>query len=373
MAKLLKISPYAKFVKDCIDKAQRRGVSDIHFAPSERGLDIFFRINGQLILWKNLAKDHREALINKVKEIVNMELGLTRRPQDSRASFRRWGVDIRANSLPVLHGEKIVLRLLRKNQNFNLSQSGLDSKIIADIRRAIIKSNGLILVSGPTGSGKTTTLYSILHEIDWEKKNISTLENPVEYQLPGINQANISHEGELTFANSLRALMRQDPDVILVGEIRDSETAKLCFHAAETGHLVLSTVHANGAKEVVERLKSLGISPLSIKSNLRLSAAQRLVRKVCPHCSIGINEELAQEIQIQFPHVEKIDFSKFRIPHERPSSCPHCVAGISGRKAIWEYLWPSKGEGQPFISLKETAFIEAQNSQIDARELLEIS
>lgn len=372
-------SPYAKLVKECIDEAQKREASDIHFAPRDKGIDISFRLNGQLTLWKSLSRDHREALISKVKEIVNMELGLVGCPQDSRASFHQWDMDIRANSLPFIHGEKIVLRLLKRNQNFNLAQAGLSEQTLIHMRRAIIKRNGLILISGPTGSGKTTTLYSLLHEIDWEQKNISTLENPVEYQFSGINQVNIGNE--LTFADSLRALMRQDPDVILVGEIRDRETAKLCFHAAETGHLVLSTVHANGAIEVVERLKNLGVSPLSIKSNLCFSASQRLVRKVCPHCSIRISKTLSEEIQIQFSHMKSIDFSTFRIPHEKKDPpCLHCTAGMSGRKAILEYIqaceinaFLSESENLPFTSLKDMAFIDAQNSEIDARELLEIA
>ena len=259
-----------------------QGASDIHYEPFDSLYVIRFRIHGVLSDWKTLGRSHAEAITAKLKSILNMDLSIVGRPQDSRASFSKRKLDIRASSFPVLgNTEKIVLRLQRQDEILSLEELELNPKAYQTLLYAIQKKEGLILISGPTGSGKTTTLYSLLHKMDQYGKNISTLEDPVEKKLLRINQANM--RGHKNFGYFERALMRQDPDIVLVGEVRDPESAKLCMRLSATGHLVLSTIHANGALEVVERLKNLGIDNFSIKSNLRLSVAQRLVQKDLSH------------------------------------------------------------------------------------------
>ena len=373
--KLAGISFYAKLFKEALSEAKKRSVSDIHIEPTDKGVTIRFRLFGNLYAYKSLTKDHREGLITTVKSIVNMDLAIVGRPQDSRASFKTFKVDVRASSLPKLYGEKLVLRLLDQERDFRLEASGLNQDSLHALRAASRKRDGLVLISGPTGSGKTTTLYSLLNELPRDRLNISTLENPVEYELPGINQVNISENGILTFESSLRALMRQDPDVILVGEIRDHETASLAFKAASTGHLVFSTVHANGAKEVVERLVNLGIDTFTIKSNLCLSAAQRLVPLLCNNCALSLSDEDIREIK---GHLDGRDLSPLR--KINTEGCSHCQSGIKDRKAILEYM--DKGEINHFLgnsihggiipkhSLKSAALVLAEEGRIDVFEVL---
>lgn len=373
--KLSTNSPYAKLFKEALGEAKKRSVSDIHIEPTSNGVTIRFRLFGALSAFKTLGPDHREGFITTVKSIVNMDLAIIGRPQDSRASFKAFKVDIRANSLPDLYGEKLVLRLLDQERSFKLESSGLDSESLHALRSAARKKDGLVLISGPTGSGKTTTLYSLLSELPRDRLNISTLENPVEYELSGINQVNISENGILTFESSLRALMRQDPDVILVGEIRDHETASLAFKAASTGHLVLSTVHANGAKEVVERLLNLGIDAFTIKSNLRLSSAQRLIPTLCKNCSLPLGNADVKELEGYF---NKGVLSNLRKANTK--GCFSCQAGINGRIAILEYmdkdeiaffLNDTKAiEALPKHSLKDAALKLASSGTIDALEVL---
>lgn len=354
-------SPYAKLFKEIVTVAKRRSVSDIHIEPLEEGIIIRFRLYGSLQEYKTLSKDHREGLISTIKRLVNMDLAIVGRPQDSRASFKALKLDLRANSLPKIHGEKIVLRLLNQDSDFDLEKSGLSKDSLRVLRGVSKRKDGLILISGPTGSGKTTTLYSLLHELPRDKLNVSTLENPVEYALSGINQINIKEGGPLTFESSLRALMRQDPDVILVGEIRDKQTADLAFKAASTGHLVLSTVHANGAKEVVERLLNLGVDAFTIKSNLRLSAAQRLFPLLCPHCSIPTSALQRKQ---------------------NPDGCPQCEGGVMGRTAVLEYMIDSEirqyledqnnQSDYPINSLKKAAHELVEIGKIDCAEILSL-
>ncbi|WP_158246748.1 GspE/PulE family protein [Halobacteriovorax sp. DA5] len=373
--KLCTNSPYTKLFKEALGEAKKRSVSDIHIEPTSNGVTIRFRLFGALSAFKTLGPDHREGFITTVKSIVNMDLAIIGRPQDSRASFKEFKVDIRANSLPELYGEKLVLRLLDQERDFKLESSGLDNKSLHALRSSARRKDGLVLISGPTGSGKTTTLYSLLSELPRDRLNISTLENPVEYELSGINQVNINENGILTFESSLRALMRQDPDVILVGEIRDHETASLAFKAASTGHLVLSTVHANGAKEVVERLLNLGIDAFTIKSNLRLSSAQRLIPTLCKNCSLPLGNADVKELEGYF---NKGILSNLRKANAK--GCSSCQAGINGRIAILEYMDKEEItfffndtkaiETLPKHSLKDAALKLASSGTIDALEVL---
>ena len=344
-------NPYSQLIRESIDEALKREASDIHYEPFDSHYVIRFRIHGVLFDWKVLNKSHTEALTAQLKSIVNMELDVMDQPQDSRTSFDKRQVDIRASSFPVVgKTEKIVLRIQKKNKTFSLEKLGLPEKSYNRLLSAIQKQDGLILISGPTGSGKTTTLYSLLGQMDKYGKNISTIENPVEKKLDRINQANISDNKSLSDLES--AIMRQDPDTILVGEIRDEKSAKLCMRLSSTGHLVLSTIHANGAVEVIERLKNLGIDGFSIKSSLRLSVAQRLVKKVCPYCSKKANDKLINQVFREINqnthlkmYLKKIAFHEFKTIHHK--GCSKCQYGIIGRMAVVEYL--EKNEIRSFV------------------------
>lgn len=334
--KLSENDPYAMLFRECLEAAVKRGASDIHIEPKEEGVLLRLRVHGDLDLWKHLEKHHQLPLVSKIKQIVNLDLAKVNEPQDGRAAFDSFKVDVRANSVPLVYGDKIVLRLLNHDRSFDLEKSGMEKSALNALEDAVSKKDGLILISGPTGSGKTTTLYSLLNYLDSYRLNISTIENPVEYRLSGINQIDIGSNHTLNFSNSLRALMRQDPDVILVGEIRDRETAELCFQASATGHLVLSTLHANGAFEVIERLLNLGINPFSIKSNLRFSASQRLMKKICPNCSKELSAEQTKTLLYRLKHLELPRASKFR--ERNQNGCAHCEKGISGRLPILEFM-----------------------------------
>lgn len=369
--KLEEDAPYTKLFREIMLEAKKASASDIHIEPTSEGVTIRFRLFGTLATYKTLKKEHREGFISKVKHIVNMDLAIVGKPQDARASFKILKTDIRANSLPNLWGEKIVLRLLDQERDFRLEQSGLSLDAVKALRTVSKRKDGLILISGPTGSGKTTTLYSVLYELPRDKLNVSTLENPVEYQLAGVNQVNIREDGVSTFEGSLRALMRQDPDVILVGEIRDHQTASLAFKAASTGHLVFSTVHANGSKEVVERLINLGVDTFTIKSNLRLSAAQRLIPLICSHCSIEADQKETEFIGI------KGNFKKTNV-----SGCPKCRSGVTGRIAVLEYMGddeikqfidsPKDSMSLPKKSLKNEVIALAKAGKVDISEALAV-
>jgi type IV pilus assembly protein PilB len=319
--KLKSNGPYQMILRECLEFSVNKDASDIHIEPQENGLLIKVRILGELIIWKKLELDHREYFIKTCKDILNLDLSIVGKPQDSRASFEYLGIDLRVNSLPIIYGEKIVLRILNQKRQFSLSALEFDEKTKNCLHKLLKLKNGLILISGPTGSGKTTTLYSLINGLDATSKNISTLENPVEYRLEGINQVDIGSSKNLGFETCLRALMRQDPDIILIGEIRDYETAMAAFKAASTGHLVFSTVHANGPVEVVDRLLNLGVDQFTIKSNLVFSAAQRLLRKLCPGCSRKICNPM---------------FTSSKTKHA--TGCNLCQGGISGRIPILSFL-----------------------------------
>lgn len=324
--KIAENDPYARILKNCFESAKSLGASDIHFEPYDLDYLIRFRIHGQLSDWKRLSSDHTLPLTSKLKWIINMDLGIIGKPQDSRATLHSLGIDMRGSSMPVTSGgEKVVIRLQYQEKTLNIRKLGIRESKLQVLLESITKSEGLILISGPTGSGKTTTLYALLEEMDRLGKNISTLENPVEKQLARVNQANILDSKD--FANFQRALMRQDPDVILLGEIRDTETAELSLKLASTGHLVLSSIHANGAVQVIDRLTNLGADRFSIKTNLRLSVAQRLLRLICPECSEPAASDLVSKVQV---------VGNYRV--SSPTGCKHCHQGVTGRIAVIEHL-----------------------------------
>lgn len=350
--KISENTPYSQLIKQCITEACKLKASDVHFEPFENRYLIRYRIHGTLQDWKFFFPEHIEPITNKLKWILNLDLAIVSKPQDSRASFESLGIDVRVNSIPTSNGgEKIVIRIQYQNEKLSLSDIGLSQSKIVVLKRNIQKREGLIVISGPTGSGKTTTLYALLEEMDRLGKNISTLENPVEKKLERITQSNVSSDKD--FHDFQKALMRQDPDVILLGEIRDPKTADLSMKLASTGHLVLSTVHANGAREVIDRLHNLRIDEFSVKNNLRLSVAQRLLKRICPKCRIRIKNEMY---------------------HTNQKGCETCTNGIIGRIAVIEYLEKKHFlEKQMPTTLKKECEHLAKKGVIDAREVTAIS
>lgn len=322
-------TPYTSLFRDSLKKALEIKASDVHIEPLIDGLNIRIRQNGDLITFKTLEKEHRQSFIQEVKRLSNLSIAISNKPQDSRLSLPSWKLSLRVNSTPTIYGEKIVLRLLDMTTEFDLNNSNLSQSAINDLTNAAKEKNGVIIVSGPTGSGKTRTLFSLLNSLDRKKLNIVSLEDPVEYTFKGINQIEIKKT--LTFADGLRAILRQDPDVILVGEIRDRETADLCFKASATGHLVISTLHANSASKVIERLMNMGVEEYMLRSNLKFSAAQRLLKQVCPNCSTSLKPESLNSIKTEL----NLNISSLKM---RGTGCERCNDGIIGRIPVMEYL-----------------------------------
>jgi type II secretory ATPase GspE/PulE/Tfp pilus assembly ATPase PilB-like protein len=277
-------------VQACVREARERGASDIHFEPSDAGMRVRFRLDGLLRVEREWPAGIQEEVISRIKILAGLDIAERRRPQDGRFQFSEAGaeVDVRVSTLPTGGGEKAVLRLLdRRRLPLDLPALGLESADLEAVHEALRVPHGLILATGPTGSGKTTTLYAALASLNTPEVNIVTVEDPVEYALPGINQTHVRADIGYTFSQALRAFLRQDPNVILVGEIRDAETAELAVRAALTGHRVLSTVHTNDAVSTVGRLLDLGVAPFLLASSLRLVIAQRLLRRPCVQCVGG--------------------------------------------------------------------------------------
>ena len=275
-------SPYVQLFADCLRYSRDNGISDIHFERRLGSTVIRMHRHGNFFKWKTVAQTYAKPFFDHVKKCCNLSLGITRTAQDTRISLPSWKLDVRVNCMPTLHGERVVLRLLDLRKSFDLSTAGFSKTNLHALQSSLQHKNGLILVTGPTGSGKTTTLYSMLCELDHNACNIITIENPVEYSFPGISQVQVGEK--FSFADAIKAILRQDPDVILVGEIRDQVTAKLCLEASATGHLVLSTLHTNGATEAVSRLVGLGAEKEMIAENLRFCATQTLVPVLCKPC-----------------------------------------------------------------------------------------
>ncbi len=280
-------APVIRIVNSILVEALRRRASDIHIEPMERALRLRYRVDGELYEVPSPPKNLQSAITSRIKIMSDMNIAERRVPQDGRFKIRALGkeVDLRVNLLPMIHGEKIVMRILDKsNLAPTLSALGLDQKAYEALVYAINQPHGIILVTGPTGSGKTTTLYSCLQDLNRPNVNIVTTEDPVEYQLAGINQVQINEDVGLTFANALRAILRQDPDIVMVGEIRDQETAAIAVKAALTGHLVLSTLHTNDAAGAITRMRDMGLEAFLLASSIIMAQAQRLFKKLCPAC-----------------------------------------------------------------------------------------
>ena len=332
-------APIIQFVSSVLTDAVRKKASDIHIEPYENELRIRFRMDGDLVPAAKPPVSIKAAIAARIKVMSKMRLDEKRLPQDGRIRFKTPEgkvVDFRVNTLPTVYGEKVVLRILDKSAAVvDMESLGFEKEELEKFRTAIEKPWGICLVTGATGSGKTTTLYAAINELNKPDVNISTIEDPVEYNFKGINQTQTKEFIGLTFAEALRALLRQDPDVILLGEIRDGETAETAFKAALTGHMVLSTLHTNNAPSTVMRLKDMGLDAFMINAAVHVIVAQRLVRRVCKQCKVDDDRYTKEDlIRLGFP--EKV-LSKFK--PQRGKGCPACRgSGYKGRVAVHEVM-----------------------------------
>ncbi len=328
--------PVVRLIDALLTDAVKREASDIHFEPEANFLRIRYRIDGILRQIRALHKSYWAAMAVRIKVMCGMNIAETRAPQDGRISLNISGraVDFRVASQPTIHGENVVLRILDRQKGIvPLDQLGLDEQKLDLLKLMIARPEGIILVTGPTGSGKTTTLYSVLNHINSEGVNIMTLEDPVEYPMAMIRQTSVAEAAKLDFANGIRSMMRQDPDVILVGEIRDADTAEMAFRAAMTGHQVFSTLHTNSAIGAIPRLLDIGILPDIMAGNIIGVIAQRLVRRLCPHCRKPYTAEAHER------HLLGIDLQRQPPVIYRAAGCEYCeFQGYRGRLAIMELL-----------------------------------
>jgi type IV pilus assembly protein PilB len=330
-------APVVRLINGILTDAVKRNASDIHIEPYENNLRVRYRIDGTLRDMMYPPLRMKAALISRVKILADMDIAERRQPQDGRIKIKmaKTVIDVRVSTVPSIFGEKIVMRILnRQSLTLDLAKLGLEEKALNDFLDAIKNPYGIVLVTGPTGSGKTTTLYTAVTLLNTQEVNILTVEDPVEYNLEGINQVQTHAEIGLDFAKVLRAFLRQDPNIILVGEIRDQETASIAIKAALTGHLVLSTVHTNDAPSAVVRLMDMGIEPFLVGSALNLIMAQRLVRKICPHCRAAISYPRDVLLNAGFTESELkgLSFAKGK-------GCPECNnTGYKGRDGIFEVM-----------------------------------
>ena len=331
-------APVVKLVNLILLDAIRKGASDIHIEPYEKQVRIRYRIDGVLYEVMKPPTKLKDAITSRLKIMSNLDIAERRLPQDGRIKMKMGRgkvMDFRVSVLPVLWGEKVVMRLLdQSNLQLDMTKLGFEEKVLADFKGAIHKPFGMILITGPTGSGKTTTLYSTLSELNKTTTNICTAEDPVEYNLFGINQVQMHDDIGLNFASSLRSFLRQDPDIVMVGEIRDFETAEIAVKAALTGHLVLSTLHTNDAPSSVSRLLNMGIEPFLVASSVNLIGAQRLVRKLCSDCREPLDVPDQVLIDLGVPPEDCADFQVMR-----GAGCRTCNnTGYKGRIAVYEIM-----------------------------------
>jgi len=327
-------SPIIKLVNGIMVKALKMKASDIHIEPGETGSVVRMRLDGKLHPTLKFPAKIHPLVASRIKIMSKLDISNSRIPQDGRTRIKIWDryFDLRVSTLPSMHGEKVVLRILDKSGlSLSLDVLGFEKTADARVRECIKRPTGAVLVTGPTGSGKTTTLYSFLHSINDQETNIITVEDPVEFQIKGINQVQVNNAAGMNFAAALRSILRQDPDVVMVGEIRDHETAEIALHAAQTGHLVLSTLHTNDAASTISRLLDMKIDAPSLAASLNMVVAQRLVRRLCPHCKVLQEppEDLAQ----------RIDIPK-GLTFYAPKGCKQCSdIGYKGRLGVHEVLY----------------------------------
>ena len=329
-------TPLNQYIQNLIACALERGASDIHVEPYKHRYRVRIRCDGVLFETDQLTRQFCNRLTSRLKILAKLDIAERRLPQDGKIQFQlepSETVNIRISTLPTMCGEKVVLRIFPTQAKESSVQTlGLNTEQEKLFKQALGKTQGLILVTGPTGSGKTTTLYAGLNQINTNSLNISTIEEPVEINIPGINQVSVNPQIGMSFSHSLRALLRQDPDVMMIGEVRDEETATLVAQASQTGHLVLSTLHTNSALESIQRLQSLGVKPFDIAYSISLIIAQRLVRKLCHHCKVIKDDvtELPRESTLA---------GNTTLYTASDSGCQNCHLGYSGRTAIYEFIY----------------------------------
>lgn len=329
-------APTIRLVNSIIERAVSELASDIHIEPRENQVVVRMRVDGVMRTIFDVPKDLQGSVISRLKIMCNMDISQHRLPQDGRCNVRvrQQDIDLRVSTLPTIYGEKIVLRLLKKSEE-TLTMEGIGLRgENYELFKKLIHNNteGVILIVGPTGSGKSSTMYTMVKDLNSEDVNMITLEDPVEYNIDGVNQVQINEKSGLTFANTLRAVLRQDPDIVGVGEIRDSETAEIALRAAMTGHLVLSTIHTNDAKSSIDRLLGIGVEPYLISGSVKGIISQRLVRRICPHCKTPYEPDTDEIELMRLPKNKKYTFFK-------GAGCSECFyTGNRGRIAVFEIL-----------------------------------
>ncbi|WP_298470291.1 GspE/PulE family protein [uncultured Psychrobacillus sp.] len=361
-------SPIVRLVNQIIANGVAQRASDIHFDPQENDLRVRYRVDGMLKSERSLPKYMQNVILARIKIMGNLNITENRIPQDGRIKLtvNMKAIDIRLSTLPTIYGEKVVMRILDLSSALNnLGKLGFNDKNLAAFSKMIEQPNGIVLLTGPTGSGKSSTLYAALNQLNDENVNIITVEDPVEYQLEGINQIQVRDEVGLTFAAGLRSILRQDPDIVMVGEIRDLETAQIAVRASLTGHLVLSTLHTNSAVESVSRLKDMGVEPFLLSSSLVGIVAQRLVRKICRDCGeMKVPNEREKEIFAE----RGISIEQVR----RGKGCPACnQSGYRGRLAIHEVLVVDEYVKDLILTSKSPALIKDYMNKTGYSSLLD--
>ncbi len=332
-------APIVKYVNKILIDAINQGASDIHIEPFEKELRIRFRVDGVLYKATSQPMSFAPRIVARIKILAKLDIAERRAPQDGRVRLRiskTKAYDFRVNTLPTVHGEKVVLRILDSSAaNLDLTTLGFTDEQLELYRHVVNRPYGMVLITGPTGSGKTVTLYSALNTLNTPAKNISSVEDPVEIQLPGITQVNINEKAGLDFAGALRAFLRQDPDIIMLGEIRDLETGEIAIKAAQTGHMVLSTLHTNDAPSTLTRLLNMGIPAFNVASAVHLIVAQRLARKLCQNCKVAF--ELPDKVMLE-AGFKQSDLGTFTLYQASEKGCSNCTNGYRGRAGIFQVM-----------------------------------
>jgi general secretion pathway protein E len=389
-------APVIDFVNTVFSQSLAAGASDIHIEPYEHAFEVRLRIDGVLRTWGSHPKSRFNAVASRIKLMSGMDIAEQRLPQDGRQSIRFAGeaLDLRVSSLPGAWGESLVLRLLRKARGLpDLQGLGLDGRQREALTAALRHPNGVIIVTGPTGSGKSTTLYRIIDELNDGQRKIITVEDPVEYNMPGITQVQVKADIGYSFARSLRAILRHDPDVVMVGEVRDPETAQICAQASLTGHLVLTTLHTNSAIAAIERLMDLGLEPFLIATSLRALAAQRLVRKVCQACSEEASPMLGRQMLARAEQAGSLIRPYLTGPERWRTArgCPACGnSGYKGRLGLFEvatitdslqegiarreptHQLEARARSEGFVNMLEDGLIRAWKGETTLDEVLRV-
>ena len=363
-------APIIKLVNLMITEALKERASDIHIEPSEEGITVRYRIDGILYNVLSPPKRYQQAIVSRIKIMAHLNIAENRLPQDGRikVKYGTTDVDIRVSIIPSVVGERVVLRLLVKDETkYDLSRLGMNPSLLVTFRDLLKVSHGIVLVSGPTGSGKTTTLYAAIKEINTADKNIITIEDPVEYRIKGISQIQVNPKIDLTFAHGLRSILRQDPEVIMIGEIRDRETAEIAIQAAMTGHLVFSTLHTNDAASGVVRLIDMGVEPYLIASTVTAFLSQRLVRVLCPHCRVE------DRLDHKALAAEGIDtHTLVDVPVYRPSGCTQCQnTGFHDRVGIFEMIRVNSSVRKMIIEKQDASYVREQCIEMGMKTMIE--